>query len=157
MTVHIHPSIDSGVKKGSGSFTGVRVDNVVGPLSLEGGKFDVTVDKNRLIAKGGARIGGQPSSVTWQETIRPSPPGTMTTQISMAGNADASILDDFGFPSRSSMRGAFGAEVFAAGERLNILRGVVTLNLAQLEISPQSTRWRKTKGTPRSLVTEEFL
>lgn len=133
---------------GTGSFTGVRVDNVVGPLSLEGGKFDVTVDKNHLIAKGGARIGGQPSSVTWQETIRPSPPGTMTTQISMSGNADASILDDFGFPSRSSMRGAFGAEVFAAGERLNILRGVVTLNLAQLEISPESTRWRKTKGTP---------
>lgn len=133
---------------GTGTFSGVRVDNVVGPLSLEGGKFDVTVDKNRLIAKGAARIGGQAANVTWQETIRPSPPGTMTTQISASGNPDASILDDFGFASRSSMRGAFGAEVFAAGERLRIMRGVVNLNLAQLEISPESLRWRKTKGTP---------
>jgi len=137
---------------GSGSFSGVRVDNVIGPLSLEGGKFDVTVDKNRLIAKGGARIGGQPSSVMWQETIRPSPPRTATTQISMSGITDASILDDFGFASRSSMRGAFGAEVFAAGERLRITRGVVTLNLTQLEISPENIRWRKTKGTPGQLT-----
>jgi len=132
----------------SGSFSGVRVDNVIGPLSMEGGKFDVAVDRNRLVAKGAGRIGGQAANITWQETIRPTPPGTATTQVSISGAPDASILDDFGFPSRSSMRGNFGAEVFAAGERLRITRGVVTLNLAQLDISPDSLRWRKTKGTP---------
>ncbi|MET0545209.1 MAG: AsmA-like C-terminal region-containing protein [Caulobacterales bacterium] len=131
---------------GQGSFTSVRVENVIASLPMENGRFDVSLNRDQLTASGVARIGGQPANVTWKELLQDDK--GPTTHVAISALATASILDDFGVPSRAALRGSFGADISATGERLKIRKGLVNLNLAQMEIAPEGLKWRKSIGTP---------
>ena len=124
----------------------VRVANVAGGRELDGGSFDLTVDKDGLGLKGRAALAKIPVSLDATMDFSPGPDDQIVQKITLTGQPDAAQLDAAGLRVSDVVNGQIPMNAVMIERRDG--SGTVSLGgdftLASLQLAPLG--WSKPSG-----------
>lgn len=103
-----NPRIEDVTVTATGTMSGLTIDRVIGRDKLENGQFTFNADKNGLLVKGDARIGGMASTLELKH-----PKGIEFSDITLTGTIDEASRNRKGFKFGNQLTGAVGVKAHA--------------------------------------------
>ena len=134
-----------------------RLENIEAPAGVLGanitqGNFDLSVDKERLVAKGEGALSGVPVQLTWTENF------TGKTALRTRYEVQAVLDDDarrtLGLTTAPVLLGPVGVGLTYEIANDGIERGAAILNLTDATLSLLDFGWQKPPGEPGRATVE---
>ncbi|MFT5181883.1 MAG: hypothetical protein ACI8S3_001768, partial [Alphaproteobacteria bacterium] len=134
-----------------------RLENIIAPAgvfdaNITQGNFDLTVDKKRLVAKGGGALVGIPVKLTWTENFIGET--GLRTRYEVQTVLDDSARETLGLGADPVLSGPVGVgftyEIATDGGE----RGAASLNLTDATLSLLDFGWQKPAGQPGKATVE---